>query len=225
MDFLKANATLNNKDIGKLIENEDIYIADVEFNQNLQVISIKILTQDDVGRLEYIPEKQEWQAIRNQKLIESETIKFEPKPSDEAIFYGNKTGLTGITADKIIPSEKRYAVKASDYISGINKGKGKVYIKNTDKEEELEKRIEVLERQITQLEESLDDNNQYILALEDCLQDKVNNLSYENMLLNEEINLLKNSKESSCATKSMIDQLLSGVQSDINNIYSIVSKL
>src|SRR5699024_2819017 len=28
-----------------------------------------------------------------------------------------------------------------------------------------------------------------------------------------------------CATKSMIDQLLSGVQSDINNIYSIVSKL
>src|SRR5699024_9649401 len=64
-----------------------------------------------------------------------------------------------------------------------------------------------------------------ILVLEDCLQDKVNNLSYENMLLNEEINLLKNSKESSCATKSMIDQLLSGVQSDINNIYSIVSKL
>lgn len=225
MDFLKANVTLNKQDIGKLIENEDIYIADVEFNQNLQVISIKILTQDDVGRLEYIPEKQEWQAIRNQKLIESETIKFEPKTSDEAIFYGNKTVLTGITADKIIPSEKRYAVKASDYISGINKGEGKVYIKNTDKEEELEKRIEVLERQVTQLEETLDDNNQYILALEDCLQDKVNNLSYENMLLNEEINLLKNSKESSCATKSMIDQLLSGVQSDINNIYSIVSKL
>ena len=59
MDFLKANVTLNSEDIGKLIENEDIYIADVEFNQNLQVISIKILTQNGIGRLEYIPEKKE----------------------------------------------------------------------------------------------------------------------------------------------------------------------
>lgn len=237
MDFLKANVTLNSEDIGKLIENEDIYIADVDFNQNLQVISIKILTQNGIGRLEYIPEKKEWSSVRNQKLIESEVIRIEPKLSNDKTFYDDKTGLTGITADKIIPNEKsyvgksleigdmkvkdgvfHYSVKASDYISGINKGEGKVYIKNTDKEEELEKRVEMLEEIISVLDKELEEKEGEISYLDTLLSNlantvlqlegEINTISHQNTDLNEKIVSLNNQKEDKVAVEYIANHII-----------------